>query len=68
MTAPLFLIMVVKCTNSFPLLFPFASHSQVESEGEIVTGDPGPQIIQEATRINADAIVVGSHGRGLLAR
>jgi len=32
----------------------------------VVTGEPGPAICHLADELHADAVVVGSHGRGLL--
>ncbi|CAI5952565.1 unnamed protein product [Closterium sp. NIES-64] len=42
--------------------------AKVVSEGEVVQGDPGPHIVSEAARVAADALVLGSHGRGILGR
>ncbi|CAI5471418.1 unnamed protein product [Closterium sp. Yama58-4] len=42
--------------------------AKVVSEGEVVQGDPGPHIVSEAARVAADALILGSHGRGILGR
>lgn len=42
--------------------------AKIVSEGEVVQGDPGPHIVGEAERVQADALVLGSHGRGFLGR
>eukprot|EP00475_Leptophrys_vorax_P012755 TRINITY_DN19122_c0_g1_i1.p1 TRINITY_DN19122_c0_g1~~TRINITY_DN19122_c0_g1_i1.p1 ORF type:complete len:352 (+),score=3.23 TRINITY_DN19122_c0_g1_i1:194-1249(+) len=42
--------------------------AKIVSEGEVVQGDPGPHIVNEALRVSADALVLGSHGRGIIGR
>jgi nucleotide-binding universal stress UspA family protein len=41
---------------------------QLKVESAILCGPPDREIVEEATRWNADLIVVGSHGRGFWGR
>lgn len=40
----------------------------IVAEGVVVEGDPGPCIVKEAEKHLVDAIVLGSHGRGVFGR
>jgi nucleotide-binding universal stress UspA family protein len=40
--------------------------AEVKAVGLLVQGDPGKVILQEAARLEAELIVLGSHGHGLL--
>ncbi len=40
----------------------------VTGEVRIETGEPGPTLCELATRLGADLVVVGSHGRGPIGR
>lgn len=42
--------------------------SKIACEGVIVKGDPGAHIVEEATRLAVDAVVVGHHGHGAVKR
>eukprot|EP00245_Coleochaete_scutata_P006357 TRINITY_DN20781_c0_g1_i1.p1 TRINITY_DN20781_c0_g1~~TRINITY_DN20781_c0_g1_i1.p1 ORF type:complete len:338 (-),score=78.04 TRINITY_DN20781_c0_g1_i1:603-1616(-) len=42
--------------------------AKVEAEGEVVKGDAGSWIVQEADKFDADAIIMGSHGYGIVKR
>ena len=42
--------------------------SQVRITTEVLCGPPDKEIVDEATRWNADLVVVGSHGRGFWGR
>jgi nucleotide-binding universal stress UspA family protein len=44
-----------------------AHQAGVEAVTHLLEGRPGPTIIREAERLNADLLVVGSHGQGALA-
>jgi nucleotide-binding universal stress UspA family protein len=41
--------------------------NEVQSETVVTTGHPVEKIIKEAKKLKADLIVIGSHGRSLLA-
>ncbi|KAJ7517379.1 hypothetical protein O6H91_21G021100 [Diphasiastrum complanatum] len=44
------------------------AQAEISCEGEVVKGEPGSWIMDEAARISADIIVVGSHARGVIKR
>jgi nucleotide-binding universal stress UspA family protein len=44
-----------------------ARDAGVEVGTHLIEGRPGPVIVQQAERLGADLIVVGSHGQGALA-
>jgi hypothetical protein len=41
---------------------------QISCEGEVVKGEAGSWIVNEAERLNAELVVVGSHAYGVLKR
>jgi nucleotide-binding universal stress UspA family protein len=41
---------------------------QISCEGEVVKGEAGSWIVDEAERLNAELVVVGSHAYGVLKR
>jgi len=41
---------------------------QIPCTGEVVKGDAGTWIVDEANRLGADVIVVGSRGNGVIKR
>lgn len=44
------------------------AQNNISCEGKVVKGDPGSWIVEEADKISADMVVVGSHAYGLLKR
>jgi nucleotide-binding universal stress UspA family protein len=44
------------------------AQNNISCEGKVVKGDPRSWIVEEADRISADMVVVGSHAYGLLKR
>lgn len=44
------------------------AQKNISCEGKVVKGDPSSWIVDEADRISADMVVVGSHASGLLKR
>ena len=45
----------------------FRKH-RIKCETLLIRGNPGPTIVQEATRWGGELVVMGSHGRGELYR
>ncbi|KAH9552430.1 hypothetical protein CY35_09G066300 [Sphagnum magellanicum] len=44
------------------------TQSEISCEGEVVKGEAGSWIVNEAERLNAELVVVGSHAYGVLKR
>ncbi|XP_024526278.1 universal stress protein PHOS34 [Selaginella moellendorffii] len=44
------------------------ANANISCEGEVVKGEPGSWIVDEANRVRADMVLVGSHAYGLIKR
>ena len=48
--------------------FNYMYYQQVNGEVKLLTGDPGEQIVEAATKEGADFIITGSRGQGTIRR